>query len=324
MRKVLITDYVTNKDIENTVFKKTDYEVVTFNENFDKSQVEAILVWHEIINSKFLDDYPNLKFIQRYGVGCDNIDFDQVKVRNLILCNTPDYGVDEVSDTTVGMILGLTRSIYRYDIKSKTIDDGTWQENIFKETRRSSEIRVGILGAGRIGGSVILKCKHLGFQTSFYDPFLIRGMDKTYGSYRFDSIDDFISKNDVISINATQTETSFHLVNEEFISKMKQGSYLINTARGKIIKDLDAFIDPIKEEKILGLGLDVLPDEPPKKSKLIESWRKSEPWLQNRVIINPHAGYYSKSSWLEMRVKSAENVLRFLNSGEYFNVVCKS
>ncbi len=314
MNRVYITDYITDPNFEKSVL---DNEVTLSK----KSDAEILLVWHKNVDANYLDQFPKLKVLIRYGVGCDNIDYDEVNKRKLILCNTPDYGIEEVSDTALGMILGLTRSIYRYDILAKTIDDGTWQENIIPEIRRSSEMNIGVLGAGRIGGSLLLKCNSLGFKTSFYDPYIFRGIEKTYSTKRYDDLDEFIQSNDIISINATQTNTSYEIVDEEFISKMKRGSYLINTARGKIIKDLDLFIEPIKENKILGLGLDVLPSEPPIKSKLINDWRVNAEWIENRVIINPHAGYYSNSSWREMRIKAAENAKRVLNGMEPFNIV---
>ena len=111
------------------------------------------------------------------------------------------------------------------------------------------------------------------------------------------------------------------MIDENFINKMKNGSFLINTARGKIIKNIDNFIEPLKNGKILGIALDVLPTEPPTGSALIESWRNNDDWLDNKLIINPHSGYYSKSSWHEMRLKAAENAKRVLDGLEPFNEV---
>ena len=243
MPKVFITDYIKNPDIE----KKILGENVSTT---DKNNAEVLLVWHENIDSNYLNQFPDLKVLIRYGVGCDNIDKDELKERDMILCNTPDYGIDEVSDTTVGMILSLTRSIHQYDFLAKKILDGTWQENIISNIKRSSDMSVGVIGAGRIGGSVLLKCKSMGFKVSFYDPFIERGLEKTLSVKRYDDLNSFLQNNDIISINATQTESSFNMVNEEFISNMKNESFMVNTARGKIVKDIDLFIDPIKKVSI--------------------------------------------------------------------------
>ena len=314
MNRVFITDYITDPEIEKSILQD---EVSTI----EKENAEILLVWHKLIDSNYLDNFPKASVLIRYGVGCDNIDFEETKKEKITVCNTPDYGVDEVSDTALGMILNLTRSINRYNELAKKINDGTWQENIISEIRRSSEMSVGILGAGRIGGSLLLKCQSVGFKTSFYDPYLSRGLEKTYSSIRYDDLEEFISSNDIISINATQTATSFEMIDENFINKMKNGSFLINTARGKIIKNIDNFIEPLKNGKILGIALDVLPTEPPTGSALIESWRNNDDWLDNKLIINPHSGYYSKSSWHEMRLKVIENAKRVLDGLEPFNEV---
>ena len=180
---------------------------------------------------------------------------------------------------------------------------------------------LGVVGAGRIGGSVILKAKALGFKVFFYDPFIGRGHEKTLGVDRYDDLDDFLKDADIVSINASLTDSSYEMVDKRFIKKMKDKSYFINTARGKIIKDLDIFIKPIKDGKILGVGLDVLPVEPPLDSGIINSWKNNERWLGNKLLINPHSGYYSQQAWQEMRIKAAENALRVLKNKEPFNIL---
>ena len=120
---------------------------------------------------------------------------------------------------------------------------------------------------------------------------------------------------DIISINAVLNEETNCMVNEKFIDQMKKGSYLINTARWKIVENLDLFINPITEKKILGIGLDVLPEEPPNKdSEFISAWLENESWIAGKAIINPHAGYYSQESYIEMRRKAAINAKRIIDS----------
>ena len=103
---------------------------------------------------------------------------------------------------------------------------------------------------------------------------------------------------------------------------MKKDAYLINTARGKIVEDLDDFIDQIKSGKISGIALDVLPDEPPsKESLLINSWKNNEEWILGKVVINPHTGYYSQEAYFEMRQKAAQNAKRMLQNLEPYSIV---
>ena len=89
----------------------------------------------------------------------------------------------------------------------------------------------------------------------------------------------------------------------------------------KIIKDIDEFYTPLKTNKIYSLAFDVLPNEPPRESKLISSWRKGEKWLAGRLLINPHTAYYSQESYQEMRSKAAKNALRILKKMLPFNEI---
>ena len=162
MGKVFITDYIKNPNFEKKILGNLLTKV--------KEDASVLLVWHKIINSEYLDKFPKVKLLIRYGVGCDNIDFHEIKKRGIMLCNTPDYGVDEVSDTNLAMLMNITRKLAHYDAISKKISDGSWQENIFKDIRRNSEIAVGIIGAGRIGSLFALKAKSVGFKVSIYDP----------------------------------------------------------------------------------------------------------------------------------------------------------
>ena len=308
MGKVFITDYITNPDVEKEVLG----EIAT---DINDTEIEVLLVWHKIIDKDYLNNFSNLKGMVRYGVGTDNIDFDEAKKRKLFLCNTPDYGIDEVSDTTIAFAMNFVRGISEYDVKSKLISDNSWQENTIDHKRRTSSLTLGVIGAGRIGSSVLLKANAIGFKTIFYDPYKEQGYDKVISAVKFEELEEFIAMADIISINAVLNEETNCMVNEKFIDQMKKGSYLINTARGKIVENLDLFINPIKEKKILGIGLDVLPEEPPNKdSEFISAWLENENWLAGKVIINPHAGYYSQESYIEMRRKAAINAKRIIDS----------
>ena len=314
MGKVFITDYIKNPDIEKSILGK-------IAKNKQDPEIEILLVWHKKIDSEYLDNFPNVKLLIRYGVGCDNIDFHEIKKRGIMLCNTPDYGVDEVSDTSLAMLMNITRKLTHYDAISKKISDGSWQENIFKDIRRNSEIEVGIIGAGRIGSLFALKAKSVGFKVSIYDPYDNRGNEKILNVSRYDNLDELLKKSDVVSTNCILTDETKGMVNKKFIKKMKKGSSLINTARGAIIDNLDDFIEPIKSNMISNISLDVLPDEPPKKSILVDEWRKNKEWTIGKIIINPHSGYYSLQSYTEMRESASKNALRFLHKLRPYNIL---
>ncbi|MDX2128603.1 MAG: NAD(P)-dependent oxidoreductase [Chloroherpetonaceae bacterium] len=312
--KVFITDYIQTPDLESKILGN----ILTNQPSVD---VEVLLVWHEIINQDYCKRFPNLKGVVRYGVGYDSLDLNYLAKNKIIACNTPDYGTDEVSDTAVSMITGIARGIYRYDNLARTFREDSWQENTIKSLKRNSETTIGFLGAGRIGGNAVLKCNSLKFKTAIYDPFKERGYEKLLNTMRVDELEELLSISEIISIHLPLNNDTKGMINESFISKMKHGSSIVNTARGAIVSDIDIFYDALKSGQLNSVYLDVLPEEPPKRSKLIDAWRNREDWLDGRLIINPHSAYYSKEAYYEMRTKAALNALRIIENKKPFNIL---
>ncbi len=314
MTKVYITDYISNPDVEKKILGKNLSTKIHNN-------VSILLVWHQKINKKYIDKFPNLKAVIRYGVGYDNIDLKELKKRKIIFCNTPDYGVDEVSDTSIAMILNAVRGINEYNICGKLLVNN-WQENTIKSIKRISNLNLGVIGAGRIGSLVLLKAKALNFKTFFYDPYKEHGYEKTLNSKRFDKLDNLLTKCHIISIHTPLTNETQGLVNKNFIKKLKKNCIFVNTARGEIVENLDYLYDGLISKKLSFVALDVLPNEtvPIKSSKLINAW-KNDNKLSGKIIINPHVSYYSKEAFLEMRNKTAQNALRILKKLKPKNII---
>ena len=308
---VLITDYIKNPKIE----KKILGDFLVNNQYFNKN-IKILLVWHQKINKDYLNQFPNLQAVVRYGVGYDQIDLSYCKKNNIAVCNTPDYGVNEVSDTALAMIMNITRGLNIYNNNAKKFFT-TWQENYIKNLKRSSSCVVGIIGAGRIGSSLIYKLNSIGFKTCFYDPYVAVGYDKVINSIRYKSLDQLLGKSDILSFNCSLNKETKNILNQEFLNKVKTGVSIINTARGGLIENLDIIYDALMKKNIFCLGLDVLPEEPPKiDSKLIKLW-KENPDLGARVLINPHTAFYSKQAFIDMRSKAAFNALNILTNNEY-------
>jgi len=313
MSKVYITDYIEIADIEKDVLGSSLSS--DLNEN-----IEVLLVWHEHIDENYINKLPNLKAIIRYGVGYDAIDLEYAKSKGIFVANTPDYGTEEVSDTAIAMIMNIARGISRYDFQCRKYTI-SWQENTISTIKRNSDYKLGVIGVGRIGGSVILKANALRFQTYFYDPYVSMGHEKMLNAQRCETLNDLLRECDIISVNCPLTNETFAMVDEKFIQEMKDGASFVNTARGGIIKDIDIFYEPLKSEKLFNVSLDVIPYEPPKKSKLIKAWKDREEWLGGRFILNPHTAYYSNKAYFEMRQKAALNAKRVLNGLKPYNIV---
>ncbi len=313
MSKIAITDYFDSPQEEKEILG--DLVGVEINEN-----TEVLLVWHKNINKEYIENLPKLKGVQRYGVGYDTIDIPLLKSKGIICCNNPDYGTDEVADTAIAMILNIVRGVSIYNEQAKNYYNN-WQENVNNKIKRNSDTTIGVIGAGRIGGSVLLKCNALKFKTVFFDPYKERGYEKMINTKRVESLDELLSVSDIISIHTPLTKETDSIINEQFINKMKTGASIVNTARGGLFDNLDLLYNNLKSNKINSIGIDVLKVEPPQDSKLIKAWRKSETWLTGRLIINPHTAYYSQSAYKELRVNAAKNALRILNNQNPHNII---
>ena len=315
MAKVYILDRVADTSIESPVLGND------VSRDFD-SNAEVLLVWHAPVDRDLLEKFPKLKAVIRYGVGYDNVDLQAAKERNVVVCNTPDYGVEEVADSAVAMILSFSRDVFRLNAIAKR-DPDCWDDTKAAPVLRSSNTKVGVIGAGRIGGSVLQRLKALRFDTVFYDPYKESGYEKLLDARRVESIDDLLEQADIISINTPLTSETKGMVDKNFIRKIKKGASFVNTARGKVVADIDDFYEPLRNNDILNTGFDVLPFEPPKESKLLDAWRRNEEWIDGRVIITPHHAFYSVDAYRECRHKAAVNALRVLEGRQPINILTR-
>lgn len=303
--RVAVSDRITNPDIEEKILG----EKIALKPT---EETQVLLVWHEIVNKAYIDSLPKLKYIIRYGVGYDKVDVEYARSKGILVSNTPDYCTDEVSDTAIAFIMASARGICRYNHEAKFYQAG-WQENVLTGIKRNSETKLGIIGAGRIGQSTILKAKALKFDVSFYDPYVSIGTEKVLNVRRHQSLKDLLQESDIVSLHVPLTEDTKNMVDTHFLDLMKAGSSLINTARGGVVRDLDLFIEPLKAGKLSSIFLDVLPREPDLSSQLFQAWKNRESWINGRVVINPHAAFYSQEAGIEMREKVAMNARKFLN-----------
>ena len=318
MTKVFITDYINNPNIEKKILGN--------NLSSKKNKLaEVLLVWHENINQEYCSYFKNLKGVIRYGVGYDNIDLEYLNKNKIIFCNTPDYGIDEVSSTALAGILNISRGLTQYDQMLKYMDEvdfNIWQENIIKNIKRTNKINVGIIGAGRIGSSLLRKLQVIGYNCGFYDPYVAQGYEKSLMVERYQHLDELLSNSDIISIHVPLNQSTKGMVDNNFIHKMKKGSSLINTSRGPVIKNNEILLDALQSKQLDSIFLDVLPSEPPNlNDKLIKLWKQNKNVFNGRLIINPHTSYYSRDSFAEMRIKASTNALRIINKKTPLNII---
>ena len=135
------------------------------------------------------------------------------------------------------------------------------------------------------------------------------------------SLEELFGRSDAITLHCPLTDETRGLIDAERVAMMKPGSILVNTARGALVADLTVLETALRDGTLAAVGLDVLPVEPPPPHPLLDAWRNHEPWLQGRLIINPHNAFYSDQSMVESRYKAAETARIFLETGHHRNAV---
>jgi phosphoglycerate dehydrogenase-like enzyme len=206
-------------------------------------------------------------------------------------------------------MLGFTRGILAL---SASVMEKQWRWEQTSTLRRLSGSTLGIIGLGRIGTAVAMRAKGLTMMVLFYDPYLREGIDKSLGIGRCYELKELLGASDVVSMHVPLTDETRDMANEAFFSAMKPGSLFINTARGKIM-DVRALYDALRSGHLAAAGLDVWPVEPPPENDpLIQAWRAGEPWIRDRFTLTPHAAFFCRDSWEELRTKAAQEVKRVL------------
>lgn len=265
--------------------------------------------------------FPKARIAVRSGVGFDNIDTAGWGARKIPACNVPDYGTTEVADHAIALMLALTRGTSTYAGELSGNGANGWHFSKAPLVRRHKGATFGIVGLGRIGLATARRAAAFDMKIVFYDPHLLSGVDLSTGYKRVHSLEELMARADVVSIHTPLSDETRKLLGEAAFAAAKPGLVLVNTARGPIV-ELDALEVAMRRGIVAGAGLDVLPSEPGDVDHpLLAAWRRREAWIANRLIITPHAAFYSPASMRDLRLKSIEVVHAYLAEGRLTNCV---
>ena len=277
--------------------------------NDEICDADALIVWHNTpITSTGLNRLRNCKTLIRNGVGFDSVDIDAARQLGIPVCNVPDYGTEEVADHAIALTLALCRQLFPLDEEAKRLG---WVIRVQPKLRRLRELVFGVVGLGRIGTATALRAKSLGFQVCFYDPYLPNGVDKAIGIARAKSLPELLAKADVLSVHCPLNDETHHMIAEDELALMKPSAFVVNTARGAVIKKT-AILNALRSGQLAGAGLDVVEDEPLK--------TPDEAATPN-LIVTCHAAFCSVESKNEMRATSARIALAAVRGLPLENVV---
>lgn len=324
--KIIITDFIADElTIEKEIVNGSADLIAlnALNERDLEGRVEdadAIIMYHTIsLTPKTIDKLRRCKLIVRAGVGIDNVDHVHARSRGIPVANIPDYGSEEVADTAIGMMLSLMRGITF--LNSRLRDGlGAWSYTQVQPLKRLRNTVVGIIGLGRIGTATALRAKAIGMDVIFYDPYKPDGFDKALGIRRVETLHSLLAQSTIISLHCPLTEETHHLINRQSLMNLQPGSYLVNTARGGLV-DTSAIPQAIERGRLIGAGFDVLEVEPPVDDPLVKAWKDHTHPCYHKILINPHAAFYSEEGLREIRIKGAQACMRALGGEVVRNVV---
>jgi len=269
----------------------------------------VLIVWHNTpVGVAGLSRLHNCRALIRNGVGFDSVDIAAARERGIAVCNVPDYGTEEVADHALALTLALCRQLFPLDREAKQLG---WTIRVEPRLRRLRELTFGVVGLGRIGTAAALRAKALGFKVIFHDPYLPNGADKAVGITRVRTLDALLAKSDVVSLHCPLTAETRHLIAERELALMKRDAFVVNTARGAVIKKT-AILDALRTGRIAGAGLDVVEDEP---------LQSADEAATPNLIVTCHAAFCSVESKLEMRATSARIALAAVRGEPLENVV---
>ena len=286
MIKILVTDGMdkgavcTLKDMGHEVTEQffEPEELKEQAKNFNVMIVRsATKVRKEIIDSAV--ETGNLKLIIRGGVGVDNIDVAYAESNGIKVRNTPKASSSAVAELALGHMFCLARFI---GIANVAIREGKWNKKKYTGIELSGKT-LGLIGFGRIGRELAKKAKALEMKVIYND---ILGPTKDCPEYSFVSLDELMADSDFISLHVPGNEDKSSVIGKPEFTKMKDGAYLINCARGSVVDEI-ALLEALNSGKIAGAGIDVFPDEPTKNMELVN---------HEKVSVTPHIGASTKEA----------------------------
>ncbi|KFW84800.1 C-terminal-binding protein 2, partial [Manacus vitellinus] len=233
------------------------------------NEAVGAMMYHTItLTREDLEKFKALRVIVRIGSGYDNIDIKAAGELGIAVCNIPSAAIREVAS-------GAAR------IRGETL---------------------GLIGFGRTAQAVAVRAKAFGFNVIFYDPYLQDGIERSLGVQRVYTLQDLLYQSDCVSLHCNLNEHNHHLINDFTIKQMRQGAFLVNTARGGLV-DEKALTQALKEGRIRGAALDVHESEP---FSFAQGPLKDAP----NLICTPHTAWYSEQASLEMREAAATEIRR--------------
>ena len=259
--------------------------------------IDAAIIGMDVYDREVFDFAPKLKAVAKFGVGVDNIDGEAAAEHGVYVINAPGQNSCSVAELTIGMIICLLRGIVGYN---NSIKDGRWPRVLGSELNGKT---VGLVGFGAIARFLAERLKAFGVNILAYDLYPNYEEAERIG-VQICSLEEVLQGSDIVSLHVPGLPSTYHMINRDSIAMMKEGAYLINTARGSLV-DIDALVDALNCGKLSGAALDVFEEEPISKDSPILKCKN--------IICTPHIGGETEGAYVKLAFSTARDVAAVLN-----------
>ena len=300
-----------NFDAIHSLGDVTVYDITKQEDVVDRIRDAEVLVLNKVkLNSTNLPYAENLKLICITATGFDNVDLEYCRNHDIAVCNVAGYSTDSVVQLTVAMAFSLATNLGAFDgyVKSGDYTKSGIFNRVTPVFREMSALTWGVVGLGNIGKKVADIAKAMGCKVLAYKRTPVDG-------YNCVDIDTLCHESDIISLHTPLNDATYQLINEKRLSIMKDGTILINVARGAVV-DEDAVCKAVENNKLGGLGVDVYSVEP---------MQQDSPYQRilnyDNVIFTPHMAWGAIDARQRCMDEVAKNIQSFVNGERRSRVV---
>ena len=270
-------------------------------------EIEIIIIRTKTyFNKDRFSEFSNLKMIIRAGSGFDNIEILEAQKNNVIVCNTPEANAFSAYEQTLSFIFSL---IKQTQICKDRVLNSNWKKD-FMPNWEISDLKVLIVGVGRVGTRVAQTLKYLGAQVKGVDPYLAES------GWKQKKIDPLLYKEGIkwcnmVTFHCPLTEETEDYFNEEVLDVLDNPIWLVNTSRGKVINE-SAVENDLSNGSLIGFASDVFAEEP---------WNVKKFASNLNVILSPHVGAYTNKAKNRMSLEALNVWSDFVNKQQIKNEV---
>lgn len=256
-----------------------------------------------------LDRLPDLRIVANMAVGYDNVDLDAARDRGVLVSNTPDVLTDATAELTWALILALARRVGEGERLVRAGDWAGWEPTQLLGTGLRGKL-LGVIGAGRIGREVGRRAGAFGMRVAYWSRTPRPDFERDADARRVPELADLAARADVLSIHLASSARTRHIIDRDFMERMRPGAMLINTARGDVV-DEAALVDYLVSGRIRA-GLDVFAAEPhvPERLRALDN-----------VVLLPHLGSATRETRQAMFDLAWDNLLRGVRGEPLLNPV---